>query len=83
VVDKLELAPNPVKNTLHLNFVSAESNVGIQILNLTGRVVYEAELNRTKGLFKTDLDLGHLNSGIYFLQLSTKEGSLVKKIIKN
>ena len=82
-VSNLLLAPNPVKNILNVNFNSSESTVVLKLLNLTGQVMYEEVINKTNGSFKTSVELNDYNSGIYFMQLNTKEGMLVKKVIKN
>ena len=82
-LSNLILAPNPIKNRLNVNFNSSESLVVLKLLSLTGDVIYEEVINKTNGSFKTSVELNDYTPGIYFLQLNTKEGMVVKKVIKN
>ena len=66
----ITLYPNPVQNTLHL-----EGNIDggqVSIYDLTGRKVYQCE-------FKTEIPVDQLNDGMYFLNITTREGQVINQ----
>lgn len=71
--------PNPT--TSHVNLVGTElqGNIKYQLRDNSGRVILlgEALLN---GSLKLDLD--HIADGMYYLELNTANGRIVKKIMK-
>jgi hypothetical protein len=73
----LEVAPNPFANSLNIRHFSSE-NVQVRVSDISGKIVYETEL--TTG--EARIDLGGLQSGVYFLNLSSGKQVSVKKIIK-
>ena len=81
-VSNLSMAPNPVKNTLNLSFNASESTVLVKLLSVTGQVIYNDTFYKNNDVFKASIDFNNINSGVYFLQLNTKAGVLVKKIVK-
>lgn len=78
--NKIKLYPNPVKD-----FLTIETN-GIEIreiviLNSLGQTL--RSINTKGNLTTEEIDLSFLNSGIYFIRISSKNGkSTIKKIIK-
>jgi len=78
--NKIKLFPNPV-----VDFVTVETN-GIDvreivILNSLGQTL--RTINMRGSLTSEKIDLSYLNSGIYFIRISSKNGkSTIKKIIK-
>jgi len=77
---KIKISPNPV-----VDFVTIETN-GINIreiviLNSLGQTL--RTINIEESLTSEKIDLSYLNSGIYFIRISSKNGkSTIKKIIK-
>lgn len=74
---KVSLFPNPVNSFLTIMSESYFSK--IQLTDLFGKVVYTRELNEQQAL----IDLSTIEKGIYFLELSSGQGSVVKKLVKN
>jgi hypothetical protein len=73
----INIYPNPTGGMLHYE----SNNIPIQkikLLDLTGNKIIELKDTDAKGT----IDITHLTSGIYFIQLSTKDGSWTRKIIK-
>jgi len=71
----IKIYPNPVKD-----FVTIESGSGIQqvqLLNITGQVVINQQ---TDGKIIT-LNTSPLKSGVYFMKVTTDNGSYEKKIV--
>lgn len=76
IEDKVIIYPNPVSNILHIESeYYFEPGTEIQITNTLGQVVY-------KTLFKNEVDLTNLPSGLYFLRVSSKEKNYISKFIK-
>ncbi len=73
----MKIWPNPTKNNITINALSIINS--IQITNALGQLVLSKNnVNETN----TTLDVTGLQIGIYFVQLQTKEGNVIKKIIK-
>ena len=68
--EAIMLYPNPVQNTLHL-----EGNIDggqVSIYDLTGRKVYQGE-------YQTEIPVDQLNDGMYFLNITTREGQFINQ----
>ena len=68
--EAITLYPNPVQNTLHL-----EGNIDggqVSIYDLTGRKVYQGE-------YQTEIPVDQLNDGMYFLNITTREGQVINQ----
>ncbi len=69
--------PNPAKNVLN---ISNNSNIEIdtiQVTDINARVVKEIKGNTSQ------INIGELHTGVYFLKIATPEGTGTTKIIKN
>ncbi|MFB0926201.1 MAG: T9SS type A sorting domain-containing protein [Vicingaceae bacterium] len=66
--------PNPVLNVLNFDL---EENMKYKFIlsDINGRDIKQGQLDN-------ELDVSNLNSGIYFLKISTGERFVIKKIIK-
>jgi hypothetical protein len=74
------LSPNPVNNSLKVNFKGQEQLMSIKILDITGRTIYSSELKgNEKSVY---VNSSSFPSGIYFLSLNTNNGTITKKLIK-
>lgn len=78
--NEISLFPNPVKNTLTIEF-DANKEV-YQYLEL---FTYNAKLIRTTKINskKMEIDFSKLNNGVYFLKFIANEKTVIKRIIKN
>jgi hypothetical protein len=74
---EVNVYPNPFKDDLLLEF-NDESKRMINVFNSQGSLIYSTETNSNN----IKLDLGSLNSGIYFVQTMDMDGSSVKRIVK-
>jgi len=75
--EKVFLYPNPVNSTVTLK--SNHSIDKIIILDISGKKV----LNFSTNSNQETIDVGELNSGIYFVKMYTKNGVYLNKMIKN
>jgi len=77
---KLSVYPNPVKDIVN---ISNDANYSLQSVNITdlnGRTVKSIKLN---GEASAQVNISDLSSGIYMMNISSDQGSIIKKIVKN
>jgi hypothetical protein len=76
--------PNPASEnvTIELN-ISKAMDVQIRLMNITGQVIWSENEAQLSGVSSKTIDLKTIAAGMYQLQISTNEGVLNKKIIKN
>lgn len=70
----VRMSPNPVVNLLNIELPTSTAVESIKIYNMLGQEV--------KSTQATTLDLSVLSSGIYLVEVNTKQGQFTKKIIK-
>ncbi len=77
--DLVELYPNPVTDKLSIVLNNINENVDFQMFNTLGQLVRKGSLmpNNTSAV-----DMSQLESGIYFVKLSTASQSLTRKVVK-
>ena len=73
--NNFKLYPNPVTDILNLSLQNGTLE-HIKIIDSTGKMVFEQTNNLQQ------LNVGHLATGVYLLQIKTSIGALSKKIIK-
>ncbi|MBN4071283.1 T9SS type A sorting domain-containing protein [Crocinitomix catalasitica] len=75
---KFSLFPNPANNMVTINFHMELSNEAtLSFCDLNGRLIYEEALNDMQSI---SIDLSNFPNGIYFVRLSSSEGTLVRKL---
>ena len=75
--NRFEIYPNPANDIL---FINAEVKINeVMIYDVYGR---QQDNKTTRQQDMTYIDLSNLKSGIYFVKIKTKEGNIVKRIIK-
>lgn len=75
----LLLFPNPCKDILHISLPNNSTEIkNITIFDISGRLISEIKNNTT------NINVSHLQSGTYLLEITTSTGAvLTKKLIKN
>lgn len=76
----VKVYPNPAQNYLHIELNETVTNGQVEILNMTGQVMYAKELKNTSTASIHDLQFPH---GMYFVKVTTVDGSVLRKIIIN
>ncbi len=71
----INIYPNPASNFITIETGTEISN--IKIFNYLGQQVIQENGNTNI----TQIDVSNLNSGVYFLEINTKAGSFVRKLI--
>jgi hypothetical protein len=84
-LQSLLVFPNPANElvNLELNLTSTVSNLTIEIIDITGRVIKSEQRQASKGLFATQIETNSLQSGVYFLSVSGNGNSISKKFVVN
>jgi hypothetical protein len=79
----LNMYPNPTSTflTIELNNPNAEK-MTIEIVDTAGEIVYLSVEDCNGYAFKKQLDIEHLNTGVYFCKISIGNYFTVRKIIK-
>lgn len=77
------IAPMPIHDRAVLDFTAKMSGqVAVQVFGVNGQSVHTQDFRAAIGDNKIEMNIAHLSSGIYFLQLSTTEGLIVSKLVK-
>lgn len=77
-IESTILFPNPVNDTLYVNVPLAE-DISLTIYSILGERVYT---NTTQSI-QSQIDISHLERGMYLVELKTKDQTTYKRIIKN
>jgi hypothetical protein len=75
----LTLYPNPTQGLVNLKLGAINGSARITILDFKGSLVYQ----KTTNTINEQIDLSAVENGIYFIQLSTENGIITKKITVN
>ncbi|MGB1204791.1 MAG: T9SS type A sorting domain-containing protein [Chitinophagales bacterium] len=74
----VDMYPNPIKNTLNVNLESLTGEISLEVYNVTGQVV---SATQTTGNSIATLDFATQASGVYFVKVTTNEGSFTKRVV--
>ena len=76
--NKIKIFPNPTNGMFYLNYTHYSKNISnyAKISNSLGQLVLKKELNQT-----TKFDLSSQKNGVYYLNITTKNSRITKKII--
>ena len=75
----IRIFPNPVDNTLVIDLGDEYRNIRVQLTDVGGRTMHVTSYQQKRII---RMDLGFLENGIYFLQLSSDHRQFVERIIK-
>ncbi|CAN5169648.1 hypothetical protein BH09BAC5_BH09BAC5_19680 [soil metagenome] len=79
----LSIYPNPTDNIVNINIDNIQSEkIEIEIMDMTGRIVFRFEEENDNDVFFTSIDMSSLPCGLYFFQLKTEKRFYSKKLIK-
>jgi len=81
---KVNIYPNPFDNDIYINVKTAgnSNNTEIVLVDLTGKVLYSRSKNLILGENIIELEKLNLSGGFYNLIISSKNKTLVRKIVK-
>ncbi len=79
LANTIELSPNPASDILSVSFSDYMNNATIQIVNGIGQIVQSMPIEGEKFL---DVEIAHLEGGVYHMQVISKESTATKSFIK-
>lgn len=81
VENSLVIYPNPFSSSITVSVVSSSGveNSALAIYNILGEVVFETDASHSLSM---TIDMSELASGIYFIKVTSDEGVIMKKVIK-
>jgi len=84
ILNSLSYYPNPVKDNLNLAFnLVKQAMIDVSIINITGQEIKKINYFLSEGSNTLTMDMGDLNSGIYFVRINVDKGNAVNfKFIK-
>jgi hypothetical protein len=78
----LNVFPNPVRNTLFVHFENVHTEVAIEIIDRTGKVVKKHSSENLRLIDNNiEISVDGIFSGSYFLKISTENAVVYRKII--
>ncbi len=75
--NNFSIYPNPVNDMVNISSLNNSEITKVSITDINGRVVKEVNSN------VSNISVGDLNAGIYFLKVTTSEGVGTSKFVKN
>jgi uncharacterized delta-60 repeat protein len=75
----LQAFPNPVKNSLNLQFAAPAGQVKVQVLDVSGRTVKMIELKSTGSVLTTSIDMSGFRPGAYIIRVNGESIRVVKE----
>jgi hypothetical protein len=79
----LNIFPNPSNGTFTVNMdLGTSVDMNLSVTDLQGKEVYTESISNAAN-FSRNLDLSHLNKGVYIFRAATATGSAVQKIVIN
>lgn len=75
---RMNLQPNPATSQVSLNIEGVNGMVNCTLVDMSGRVVYNQNINAEKAQV---IDLSNLAKGAYFVRITNNEFSKVQKLI--
>lgn len=81
---ELRLFPNPTLDLLNVQFQSENTAAGeLKVCDILGRTLYTEKITMAAGLNHFTLNLADFENGLLLICLTTRNGSVSKKIVKN
>ena len=81
-IDNLDVYPNPSRDIFNVSFTSEDAqDLEVRVINVVGEVIYTENLMNFTGEYTKEIDLRRSTKGIYFLEITTEDGVINKKMI--
>ena len=81
-INNFDVYPNPSSDIFNISFVSDKiQNLNIKIVNMIGEVIYVESLEKFVGEYTKQVNLNSFTKGVYFLEITTNDGVVNKKIV--
>ena len=81
-IGNLDVYPNPSRDIFNISFTSEEiQDLRLRVINIVGEAVYTDNLEQFVGEYTKSVDLATYTKGVYFLEITTNNGVINKKLI--
>jgi hypothetical protein len=81
-IANLDVYPNPSRDVFNVTFTSEDiQDLEVRVVNIVGEVVYTESLQQFVGEYTKLIDLATYTKGVYFLEITTNNGVVNKKLI--
>ena len=81
-INNLDVYPNPSRDVFNVAFTSEDvQDLEVRVINVVGEVVYTENLQQFVGEYTKSIDLATYTKGVYFLEITTNNGVVNKKLI--
>jgi hypothetical protein len=77
-LDGISVYPNPTNGTLHIVSTRAQLEA-VKVYDVLGRQVAKENLDNVQGY---QLDMSRLKTAVYFVEIITPQGTIIKRILK-
>ena len=77
-IENISIYPNPANDFIKLSAGGGHLSA-VRIYNCLGMLVEEIEVNANE----VEINISNYNTGIYFVNIETENGNIVKKVVKN
>ncbi|MFN4298300.1 MAG: T9SS type A sorting domain-containing protein [Thermaurantimonas sp.] len=81
LLNRLKVYPNPNAGVFEVTFSDDVAELPVELLDLTGKVVYRATWKSAGGKFHERLELHTLPAGTYMLRIHSTAGQLTRKVV--
>ena len=82
IVADLDVYPNPSRDLFNVTFTSEEAQtMNVKVVNMIGEQVYNEELTEFVGQYTKAINMTTQPKGVYFLEITTDNGAVNKKIV--
>ena len=81
-INNLDVYPNPSRDIFNVTFTSDDAqDLEVRVINVVGEVLYTEDLTEFIGEYTKSINLEEYTKGIYFLEITTDNGVVNKKLI--
>ncbi|WP_160164082.1 choice-of-anchor B family protein [Nafulsella turpanensis] len=82
LAEKLEIYPNPAKETLHISYRNSPAKVNaISLYSLSGQRLLHQQLKASQDGEAHQIDVSKLAKGVYYLKLTSEKGIVARRVI--
>jgi len=81
-IEAISVYPNPSNGVFVVSFESnTKQMLDVEVVSILGKVVFSENLDNFIGTYKKEVNLATYAKGVYFLEISTDQGKINKKLI--
>lgn len=80
-LEELKAFPNPTPGTVNLQFKAEQKPTSIRITDITGKVVYEEDINNFDGYYNRPLNMSHATPGVLSITIRQNNKVFTESVI--